>query len=446
MPFGAEDDMRQYAYEIVINTLEKGGHSDECFHRVIKENPNLDTRQKSFIKRLSFGTVERAIELDTYLDTVSHIPVRKMEASVRTVLRMALYEICYMEQVPGPVACHEAVELIRAVGNERQTGFVNGVLREFLRLENKPEAGRLWQSLSLPRELMEHFISRYGKKTAKKIASAFLEKSGGVTIHIDTNKVSPEKYREYLDREHICWQEGVYWEDAVILPDIPDIVSLPGYGEGLFFVQDESSMLPVKCAGIKKGNNVIDVCSAPGGKCLHALVELAGTGTVLSRDVSEKKAATIRENIERLGYSNAVCEVWDATRADESRKEQADVILADVPCSGIGIIGRKPEIKYHALEQTEQLVSLQREICRQSVKMLKPGGIFIYSTCTIHPKENEENVIWLEEQCGLQRESLNPYLPESLTNRMTEKGMLQMLPGVQKSDGFFVARMRKKEM
>lgn len=438
--------MRQYAYDIVYGTLEKGGHSDELFHGVLRDNPHLEKMQKNFLKRLSFGTIERAIEMDARIDLFSRIPTAKMEPPVRTVLRMALYEICYMEQVTDAAACHEAVQLVREKAGERPTGFVNGILREYLRCKDKVAIKESWQELSVPRELFEHLVSQYGAKTAKKIAKSFLDKSGEVTIHLDKNKISADDYDTFLDREGITWQKGAYWEDARILSHVPDVKLLPGYEEGLFFVQDESSMLPVACAGIKPGDVVADICSAPGGKSIHALIELAGRGRLTSRDVSQQKVELVKENIRRMGYTNVSAKVWDARKPDSDMEGKADVILADVPCSGIGIIGRKPEIKYHAMENALGLAGLQREICEASISMLKPGGIFIYSTCTINHAENEENVQWLESRFGLVRESLDSYLPKPLCNRMTAEGMLQMLPGIQKSDGFFAARLRKKAM
>lgn len=438
--------MRQYAYDIVYGTLEKDGHSDELFHGILRDNPCLEKKQKSFLKRLAFGTIERAIEIDARLGQVSNIPVVKMDAKVRTVLRMALYEICYMEQVTDAAACHEAVKLVRKRAGERPTGFVNGILREYLRRRDKITIKETWQELSVPKELFDHLVSQYGAKTAKKIAKSFLEKSGEVTIHIDKNKISAGDYDAMLDREGITWQKGAYWEDARILSHVPDVKLLPGYDEGLFFVQDESSMLPVACAGIKQGDVVADICFAPGGKSIHALLDLAGTGKLIARDVSGRKVELAKENIRRMGYTNVSCGVWDARIPDLDMEGKADILLADVPCSGIGIIGRKPEIKYRAMDKTGELAALQREICEASVSMLKPGGVFIYSTCTINRAENEDNVQWLESRFGFVRESLDSYLPEELCSRMTAGGMLQMLPGIQESDGFFVARLRKKAM
>lgn len=177
---------------------------------------------------------------------------------------------------------------------------------------------------------------------------------------------------------------------------------------------------------------------------MHAWIQMEKKGCLSARDVKEGKVAKIRENMKRMGYDAVQTKVWDATREDKEFCLKADVILADVPCSGLGIIGKKPEIKYRGLQLAEELVPLQRKICEKSLTMLKPGGVFMYSTCTINPSENQENVAWLAEHFDLETESLNPYLPEKLRNKMTEQGMLQMLPGVMESDGFFVARLRKR--
>ena len=177
---------------------------------------------------------------------------------------------------------------------------------------------------------------------------------------------------------------------------------------------------------------------------MHAWIQMEKKGILSARDVKEGKVAKIRENMKRMGYDPVLTKVWDATREDKEFYEKADVILADVPCSGLGIIGKKPEIKYHGLELAEELVPLQRKICERSLPMLKLGGVFIYSTCTINPGENQENVAWLVEHFDLETESLDPYLPEELQNKMTGQGMLQMLPGIMESDGFFVARLRKR--
>ena len=434
--------MRKRAYEIVYGVLEEQGHSDVIFHRITDGMKTLTVQEKRFLKRLSYGAIEWAVESDAYIRHFSSLSVRRLEPSVRTVLRMALYEILHMDTVPEAVSCHEAVELLKSVAGERYAGFVNGVLRSVLRQRDEVRL-RPWEELALPKNLYEYFLDRYGKKTTKKLAHAFLERQPEVTIHIDSNKISVREYEEHLQSCNLQYASGHYMRDSFLIRHCEDVRSLSGYEEGWFFVQDESSMLAVLCADIQSGDTVVDVCASPGGKSMHALLRMNGQGFLSYRDISEKKLSRVRENLRRLQYTNAKGKVWDGTRADREWRERADVVLADVPCSGMGIIGKKPEIKYHALQKVEKLVPLQREICQASLTMLRKGGVFLYSTCTICEKENEENVMWLEEHCGLKRESLDAFLPEELQNKMTAQGMIQMLPGIHKSDGFFVARFRK---
>ena len=430
--------MRKRAYEIVYGVLEEQGHSDVIFHRITDGMKTLTVQEKRFLKRLSYGAIEWAVESDAYIRHFSSLSVRRLEPSVRTVLRMALYEILHMDTVPEAVSCHEAVELLKSVAGERYAGFVNGVLRSVLRQRDEVRL-RPWEELALPKNLYEYFLDRYGKKTT----NAFLERQPEVTIHIDSNKISVREYEEHLQSCNLQYASGHYMRDSFLIRHCEDVRSLSGYEEGWFFVQDESSMLAVLCADIQSGDTVVDVCASPGGKSMHALLRMNGQGFLSYRDISEKKLSRVRENLRRLQYTNAKGKVWDGTRADREWRERADVVLADVPCSGMGIIGKKPEIKYHALQKVEKLVPLQREICQASLTMLRKGGVFLYSTCTICEKENEENVMWLEEHCGLKRESLDAFLPEELQNKMTAQGMIQMLPGIHKSDGFFVARFRK---
>lgn len=437
--------MRQQAYEIVYGTMEKEGYSDRLFHRMVASQRNLSGQEKRFLKRLSYGTIERCVELDARLSAFSSHPVEKLTPPVRTILRMALYEILYMDQIPGAVSCNEAVELLKKMEGTQHTGFVNGVLRSVLRKRELAEPAEDWVKLSLPEPLYTHLVSQYGRKTTAKIGTAFLMQQQEVSLHIDSSRIAPSAFRQELEKAGYEVKEGYYMPDALVVSRVEDVTGLPGYDEGWFFVQDESSMLPVSCAGIHPGDKVLDVCSAPGGKALHALLCLAGKGTLSARDKSAGKVKKIEENIERMGYANASCKVWDATVEDPEWLEQADVVLADVPCSGIGIIGRKPEIKYRAMENAGSLVPVQREIAKAAVAMLRPGGILIYSTCTINHAENEENIQWLIQNCGMKPVSLDPCLPAKLRNKMTAQGMLQMLPGLQKSDGFFVAKLQKTD-
>ena len=206
-------------------------------------------------------------------------------------------------------------------------------------------------------------------------------------------------------------------------------------------------MLVSECADIKENQVVLDLCAAPGGKSMHAAEKLNGTGKVYSFDVSEKKIEYILENASRLGYENVEVGVKDATLFDKSFEEKADVVLADVPCSGIGVIGKKCDIKYRLNEdEIKNIVELQKTIMQNAWKYVKKGGTLIYSTCTICKEENEEMLQWITDNTPLVPESIDAYLPKELITDTTKKGYLQLLPGVHKCDGFFIARLKKDDL
>lgn len=207
-------------------------------------------------------------------------------------------------------------------------------------------------------------------------------------------------------------------------------------------------MLAVEAAGISKGQTVLDLCAAPGGKSLHAASKLADTGSVLSFDITEAKLLRMEENRRRMRRENMKTAIGDACIYREELHQAADVVLADVPCSGLGVIGRKPDIKYHATEQSlAEITALQKEILRNAAAYVKPGGILLYSTCTVVPPENEKMVEWLCREFSFAPESMRGHLPEELPEELlaaADTGMLQLLPGVHESDGFFFARLRKE--
>lgn len=447
--------MRDYIFDIVYGTLEEKKHSDELFHEICRKETMHMARDRHFVQREALGTIERAIELDEYLGAVSHTAVAKMDPVIRTILRMGTYELFYMDKVPDAAACNEMVLLTKRKKLEKYSGFVNGVLRNLARKDKeklreeiaakKRDIADKYSFLyAVPKELCTLLLTQYGKKSTKKMLAAF-QGPKPVCIRVHTKNASSEEVRKELEEAGIEVNELPHLNEGFCLTHVENVETLPGFSEGHFTVQDESSMLPGVISGIKPGDRVLDVCASPGGKTFHAADLLKGKGHICARDVSEKKLIRIRENAVRLHEPEVEIKVWDARKEDPEWKEMADVILADVPCSGIGVIGKKPEIRYDAVSHIEELVPIQREILNGILPALKPGGTLIYSTCTVSPQENEENVAYLEEHFPLKRESLDEFLPESLRNKMTKEGMLQILPGVNGSDGFFVARLVKEK-
>lgn len=449
---------RETAFQIIYKVLEDGAYSHVVLTAALREEADADKRERAFVTRLVEGTLERLITLDYILDHTSKTPVKKMKPVIRTILRMSVYQLLFMDSIPDSAVCNEAVKLAKAKGFQGLSGFVNGVLRTVARNSGHwqeetayPEKINMpvqYLSIrySLPEWLCSYFVEEYGVKTAENVAAGSL-RNPNTTIRCNTAKLTKEELTERLKAHGFAIQSGAYAKDALYLDGYDTLEKIPEFVEGLFQVQDESSMLVAELAGLKKGDVVLDVCSAPGGKALHAanILENIGGGTVLARDVSEKKTALIKENAERLAVKNITIEVADATKLDTSMQEAADVVIADLPCSGIGIMAKKPEIRYRMTKENQkELVKLQKQILANAQRYVKPGGILMYSTCTINKEENETQV---EEFCrayGFIPAMEEALVPQALCADIKDKGWIQLLPGVHACDGFFIARLRKQ--
>lgn len=432
--------MAENVREIVLDTLlemERGKvYSNQVIKAVLDKYDYLDGQEKRFIKRLAEGCVERRIELDYLLDRYSSVSVSKMKPLIRCLMRMSVYQILYMDSVPDSAACNEAVKL---AGRRRFTnlkGFVNGVLRKIISQKDSlplpdPEKEPLHYlsvRYSMPEWIVEMWLAEYGEKQTGELLEQLLAVHP-VTVRFAAG-VTDQQRQEYIRR----WQQSQvrvtqseYLDYACYLEGVLGVTGLAGYEEGAFAVQDVSSMLCVEAAGLREGDRVMDVCAAPGGKALLAAQKAAH---VLARDVSEHKLLRIRENACRMGLEEKLeLELWDACRADEAKTGSADVVFMDVPCSGLGVLGKKRDIKYHVTpESLEELVRLQRRIVQGSWQYVKPGGVLMYSTCTINRRENEENCGWICENF--------PFVLEESK---------QLLPRQAHMDGFFYARLRRKE-
>lgn len=440
--------------DILLELEKTDGYVNILLADVLDKYDYLSAQEKAFIKRVTQGTIERRIQLDYALNQISKLPVNKMKPLIRQLLRMSAYQLIFMDAVPDSAVCNEAVKLAKKRKFVSLQGYVNGVLRNLAAAVNKQSitypdvkndpVAYLSVSYSMPEWLVEHFIKAYGQDSAEGILKSFLEQKP-VTLRLEENLTSKE--RDSLFR---VWEaKGAFVKPHPYLPyavqigKIDGIKHLPGYAEGLFMVQDVSSMLVVEAADIKKGQTVIDVCAAPGGKSLHAAYKLDGTGRVLSFDLTEPKVERLEENRRRMKKENMETAIHDARVADEVLCKLADVVLVDVPCSGLGVIGKKQDIKYHVTPQSiEEIKILQKDILKNVANYVKPGGILMYSTCTMNPAENEDVVKWFCDVFPFELESVDEYLPHQLKG-IGEGGMVQLLPDRHETDGFFFARMRR---
>ena len=442
---------REMILEILLQ-IEEGEHSHIAIRSALSKYQFLPRQERAFITRVCEGTLEYRIQIDYILDSFSKVTVDKMKPPIRDILRSAVYQLRYMDSVPDSAVCNEAVKLTQRKGFYNLKPFVNGVLRTIARemdqVKFPSREENLVRSLSveysMPEQLVERWLEAYGEEPTEKILKDFLEEKP-LTVRCRTYLNSQEAIVKSLTDQGVKVEPAPYLPYACHISGFDHILALDAFINGKILVQDVSSMLVAEAADPQKGDYVIDVCAAPGGKSLHVGDKMEGFGTVDARDVSQYKVNLIEENIRRTNSINVQAKVQDATIFDQESELLADIVLADVPCSGYGVIGKKPDIKYRVTPQKqEEIVILQRTILDRAANYVKPRGTLIFSTCTIAKEENEENMMWFLQNYPFKLESLDPCLPEELHSETTALGYLQLLPGVHKTDGFFIAKFRRK--
>lgn len=444
---------REIVLAILLDVTEHDVYSHIALGSVLNKYQYLDKKERAFITRVTEGTLEHMIEMDYILNQFSNVKVKKMKPVIRNILRSAVYQLKYMDSVPDSAVCNEAVKLAVKKGFGTLKGFVNGVLRSTVRnldtvsYPSEPLAA-LSVQYSMPEWILKLWLKEYSIDTVRKILADF-QKEKPVTIRCSTSRISPQDLKVRLKAEGVCAVRHPYLPYAFCITGYDYLGDLLSFQEGLFAVQDISSMLVTELAFPKEGDYIIDVCAAPGGKSCHLADKLNKTGYVEARDLTAYKVELIKENIKRMRLENIAAIQSDALVFDEACAEKADIVIADLPCSGLGVLGRKTDLKYKtSLEQAQALSVLQRQILDVVWRYVRPGGTLIYSTCTIHPAENEENVRWfLKEHSEFALEDLQGLVSGVPEDCISGSCCLQLLPGVHDSDGFFIARLvRKKKM
>lgn len=464
-------NVRDLVLDILLQVTRDGVFIQEALGNVLDKYRYLPRRDRAFMTRLSMGTIERMPELDYILNQYSRTPVRKMKPVIRCILRMGVYQLRYMDQVPDSAACNEAVKLAVRHGLKGLKGFVNGVMRNIARNKDpiswpdrEKDPDQFFSvRYSMPVPLVQRFRRQFGDAQCEAILQAYLVPRP-LTVCANTEKTTVTELAEILKKEGVQTVslkdvlEGktlqselpgnplemekeksvpagnperlhaFYALPALQVTGVDTPERLPSFQKGLFYIQDPSSMLPVAMASPKKGMEVLDVCAAPGGKSIQASHAMQGTGHILSRDLIGKKTDRIRENLEREQISNVTVQEWDARIPDPSLLEKEDLVLADLPCSGLGVIAGKPDIKYHVTEEKiRELAALQREILGTVCAYVRPGGRLVYSTCTLTTEENQENTAaFLREHPEFSLKEEREQLPETWC------------------DGFYVAVMEKQ--
>lgn len=442
---------REIVLGILMDVTEHDVYSHIALGNVLAKYQYLDKKERAFITRVAEGTLEHMIEIDYILNQFSKVKVKKMKPVIRNILRSAVYQLKYMDSVPDSAVCNEAVKLAVKKGFGTLKGFVNGVLRNTARnLEQVeyPKEPRAFLSVkySMPEWILELWLKEYDEDTVEKILADF-QKEKPVTIRTNVSRINPEALEERLKSEGVSVKRHPYLPYAYEITGYDYLGDLRSFQEGLFAVQDISSMLVGEIAAPKEGNYIIDVCAAPGGKSIHLADKLNGTGQVKARDLTDYKVHLIRENIDRMQFDHISAEVMDASVLDENSVEKADIVIADLPCSGLGVLGRKTDLKYKTtLEQAEELAEIQKSILDVVWQYVKPGGTFVYSTCTINRAENMDNVHrFLKKHPEFILAPIQEHLCDALKDSVIKQGCLQLLPGVHESDGFFIAKFQRLE-
>ena len=446
-------NLREVVLGILMEVTEGEAYSHIVLSDTLEKYQYLPKRDRAFVSRVTEGTLENLIQIDYVIECFSKVPIHNMKPLIRNLLRMSIYQLKYMDSVPDSAVVNEAVRLAQKRGFYNLKGFVNGVLRAAARDMDEiawPSGEEdpleyLSVSYSMPQWILRKWLEQFSFEEVEEVCRSFQDEKP-VTVRLRTEHVSREEIIASLREEGCEVTQHPYLDYAVRISGYNYLMALTAFRQGWIYVQDVSSMLVSEIAAPNWGDYCIDVCAAPGGKSVHLADKLKGSGYVEARDKSEDKVDMMQSNIERLRIINVVAALQDATVFDQKSFHKADIVLCDVPCSGLGVIGKKQDIRYRMNPtRQEELVRIQSRILSVSQNYVKPGGVLIYSTCTIGADENQMNLKYFLENFPFRLESIDPYIPQQLRCRTSAGGYLQLLPGVHDTDGFFLARLKRND-
>lgn len=425
---------RETALSVLYKVEYEGAYSNIELKKALSK-AELSQKDKSLATALVYGVLQRDVTLEYVISVFSSIKIKKISKYILLILKLGIYQILYMDKIPENAAVNESVKLAKKYG-AKSSGFVNAILRNVIRNEipaPKEKLDAIAVEYSFPKELAKKWIDEFGEKEACDIMRAMGEEAP-MCVRVNTLKTSCEQMLEVLPNARM----GRYSKCAV-LTDGFDVQNSKEYKDGFIFVQDEAAMLACEILEPKKGDFVIDMCAAPGGKTTYMAQLMENDGKVSAFDIHEHKIKLIRENAKRLGIDIISAEISDACVTHDEYRELADRVLADVPCSGLGIIRKKPEIK-KSFSEKEDLPKIQYKILENAALYLKKGGELVYSTCTTEKAENEDVVNrFLTEHKNFEAVDIEKHLHK----KTAEKGCVTLLPNIDGTDGFFIAKLKR---
>ncbi|RSL31328.1 16S rRNA (cytosine(967)-C(5))-methyltransferase RsmB [Salibacterium salarium] len=442
-------NVREEALRMLERIEKEGAYSHLLLNHVLNEGMISD-KDESLLTELVYGTIKRKNTLDYYIDPFIKKGVDSLQSWVLQLLRMSVYQFVYLDRVPERAVIHEAVQIAKKKGHKGISGLVNGVLRSMQRNglpsidETLSFAERLALKASHPVWLIEDWIATYGEEKTEEMAYANLQPPV-LSIRVNQTKTDKQNLKHRLEDEGCIVIDGYVAEDALLVT-AGNVVDTDAYEEGMCMIQDESSMLTARFLHPMPGMNVLDACAAPGGKTTHAAELMDNKGTVKAFDLHQKKISLINEQVQRLGLSAIETKAVDARSLTAELEPQSfDRVLVDAPCSGLGVVRRKPELKWQKDKaDLKRLPFIQTDILNEAATMVKPGGRLVYSTCTVRKEENEEILdAFLEKNPSFTRDKdAKMSLPEKVTDNLAE-GELTIFPQDFDSDGFFMAALKR---
>lgn len=437
---------RSVAIEILNRVLNEGAYSNIALSNELNKC-ELNDKDKALVTEIVYGTLRRKKTLDTIIASFVK-DIKIMDKTILNILRVAIYQMRFLDKVPGYAACNEAVEEAKKV-SEDDSKLVNGILRNYVKKEDNlgiKFQNRIYElayNYSFQPWMIRMLIKQYGEEKTIQIMDG-LNQTPSVTVRVNSLKADFDEVFDKLEELGYEVEEGDIAPEAITIRGGSSLDKNMLFEEGKITVQDESAMLVAPLLDLQDGEIVLDLCSAPGGKTTHISEILNNTGKVYAFDLHESKLNLVKENCERLGITNVELNQMDATKLDSKYVAMADKVLIDVPCSGLGIARRKPEIKWNKTrEELKELVQVQRRIMENAWEYLRKGGTMVYSTCTLNIEENEENIRWFLDKhrdCEIER----VFVGRGNNLKYSLEGMLTIMPN-EYMDGFFMAKLTKRK-
>ncbi|MFV9509932.1 16S rRNA (cytosine(967)-C(5))-methyltransferase RsmB [Tepidibacillus sp. LV47] len=448
---------REIALDVLTKVDTKHSYSNLQLNQTLQKN-NLSRVDANFATQLIYGTIQHLNRIDWMLKPFVRIPLAELEPWIRNLLRLSIYQIWYLDKIPSHAVVNEAVNIAKKWGHKGIAGMVNAVLRHFLRKKEEikiptdlPQQERIALEYSHPEWLVSRLIEDYGIEEAEQICRVN-NLPPYQSLRVNPLKISRDEMikllkEEYADKIQV-WPSPLS-EQGIMVKGVGNLALSKWYEMGYFTIQDGSSMLVAEVLDPKPGMTVLDAAAAPGGKTTHIAEKMLDKGKIIAADIHKHKIPLIEEQQKRLGLHIIETIHADARELREHFPPVFDRILLDVPCSGLGVIRRKPDLKWaKTKDQIQQITTVQREILDTVSPLLKPGGVLVYSTCTMVKEENQDMVLsFIKNHPEFELDyNLPKYLPQIVNERLdTKKGMIQILPHHFDTDGFFISRLIKTQ-